>query len=129
MSNYLNHPQHEMMRELQRQHDENRRIAEAFNRGKTAGAEEERARVASQKLLSPPAPSHQQITNDILRLMHATLQRIEQGLLPMKLKGIAVKGVRKTKDGKITRTDKAPPHARQARRRKKNTVTGVRAAR
>jgi len=42
--------------------------------------------------------------------------------------GIPVKGIRKTKDGKIAKLDTAPPHARQARRRKKNTVTGVRAA-
>lgn len=46
----------------------------------------------------------------------------------MKLKGIAVKGIRKTKDGKIAKADNAPPHARQARRRKANKVTGARPA-
>ena len=46
----------------------------------------------------------------------------------MKKIGIAVKGIRKTKDGKITKTDTAPPHVRQARRRKAGKVTGVRAA-
>lgn len=48
---------------------------------------------------------------------------------PMKLKGIAVKGIRKTKDGKITKTDTAPPHVRQARRRKAGKVTGAKGAR
>lgn len=47
----------------------------------------------------------------------------------MKLKGIAIKGIRKTKDGKITKTDTAPPHVRQARRRKAGKVTGAKPAR
>lgn len=47
---------------------------------------------------------------------------------PMKLKGIAVKGIRKTAEGKIVKKDTAPPHVRQARRRKAGKVTGVRAA-
>jgi len=47
----------------------------------------------------------------------------------MKKIGIAVKGIRKTKDGKITKTDTAPPHVRQARRRKAGKVTGAKGAR
>lgn len=47
---------------------------------------------------------------------------------PMKLTGIAVKGIRKTAEGKIVKKDTAPPHVRQARRRKAGKVTGVRAA-
>ena len=47
---------------------------------------------------------------------------------PMKLTGIAVKGIRKTKDGKIAKLDKAPTHVKQKRRRTKGKVTGVRAA-
>jgi hypothetical protein len=46
----------------------------------------------------------------------------------MKLTGILVKGIRKTKDGKIAKLDKAPTQVKQARRRKANKVTGVRAA-
>lgn len=46
----------------------------------------------------------------------------------MKLTGIPVKGIRKTKDGKITKADTAPPHVRQGRRRKASKVTGARAA-
>lgn len=45
----------------------------------------------------------------------------------MKLKGIKVPGIR-VKDGKIAKKDTAPPHVRQARRRKAGKVTGVRAA-
>ena len=48
---------------------------------------------------------------------------------PMKLTGIAVKGIRKTKDGKIVKKDTAPPHVRQARRRKAGKVTGAKGAR
>lgn len=48
---------------------------------------------------------------------------------PMKLKGIAIKGIRKTKDGKIVKKDTAPPHVRQARRRKAGKVTGAKGAR
>jgi hypothetical protein len=47
---------------------------------------------------------------------------------PMKLTGIAVKGIRKTKDGKIAKLDKAPTHVKQKRRRTKGKVTGARAA-
>lgn len=46
---------------------------------------------------------------------------------PTKLKGIPVKGVN-LKDGKITKTDSAPPHVRAGRSRKRNAVTGARAA-
>lgn len=46
----------------------------------------------------------------------------------MKLKGIAVKGIRKTKDGKIAKIDRAPTQVKQARRRKAGKVTGVRPA-
>jgi hypothetical protein len=47
----------------------------------------------------------------------------------VKLQGIAVKGIRKTAEGKITKTDKAPTHVRQARRRKALKVTGAKPAR
>lgn len=50
----------------------------------------------------------------------------------MKQTGIRVKGIdyKPDKDGnlKIVKKDTAPPHARQARRRKAGKVTGVRAA-
>lgn len=46
----------------------------------------------------------------------------------MKKIGIAVKGIRKTAEGKIVKKDTAPPHVRQARRRKAGKVTGARAA-
>lgn len=46
----------------------------------------------------------------------------------MKKIGIAIKGIRKTKDGKIVKKDTSPPHVRQGRRRKTGNVTGVRAA-
>lgn len=45
-----------------------------------------------------------------------------------KLKGIPVKGVR-LKDGKIAKTDRAPPHVKAGRRRKAGKITGARAAR
>lgn len=48
---------------------------------------------------------------------------------PMKLTGIAVKGIRKTAEGKIVKKDTAPPHVRQARRRKAGKVTGAKGAR
>lgn len=47
---------------------------------------------------------------------------------PMKLKGIAVKGIRKTAEGKIAKLDKAPTHVKQKRRRTKGKVTGARSA-
>lgn len=47
---------------------------------------------------------------------------------PMKLKGIAIKGIRKTKDGKIAKIDRAPTQVKQARRRKAGKVTGARPA-
>ena len=46
---------------------------------------------------------------------------------PVKLKGIKVPGVR-LKDNKLVKTDKAPPHVRAGRVRKRNKITGVRAA-
>jgi len=46
----------------------------------------------------------------------------------MKLTGIAVKGIRKTKDGKVAKLDKAPTHVKQKRRRTKGKVTGARSA-
>lgn len=116
MSAYMNNMQPEAWREIMQQQEEQMKLAEAFNRGK-------------QKLFAPPAPSHQQIANDILRQMLATLQRIEQGLSAMKLTGIPVKGIRKTKDGKIAKVDKAPTQVKQGRRRKKNTVTRAKPAR
>lgn len=45
----------------------------------------------------------------------------------MKKIGIPVKGT--VKDGKFIKADKAPPHARQARRRKAGKVTGAKPAR
>lgn len=57
------------------------------------------------------------------------LLALEAAAEPMKLKGIAVKGIRKTKDGKIVKKDTAPPHVRQARRRKAGKVTGAKGAR
>lgn len=46
----------------------------------------------------------------------------------MKLKGIAVKGIRKTAAGKIAKLDKAPAQVKARRRRTAGKVTGVRAA-
>lgn len=56
------------------------------------------------------------------------LLALEAAAEPMKLKGIAIKGIRKTKDGKIVKKDTSPPHVRQGRRRKTGKVTGARAA-
>ena len=46
----------------------------------------------------------------------------------VKLRGIRVPGVR-MKDGKVVKSDKAPPHVKAGRVRKKNKITGVRAVR
>jgi hypothetical protein len=61
-------------------------------------------------------------------------QALEDASMPLKprikvkAKGIPLAGNFAEKDGKIVKKDTAPPHVRQARRRKASKVTGAKAA-
>ena len=61
------------------------------------------------------------------RIMSLTTTEKYMAKPPIKLKGIKVPGVR-LKDGKVIKTDNAPPHVKAGRRRKANAITGVRPA-
>jgi len=66
--------------------------------------------------------------HETLMLILNTLIRIERENIAMKKIGTEITTHRLDKKGKLIPLDKAPTQVKQASRRKKNTVTGVRAA-